>query len=70
MISKITKLLNSVENSDLQLNKIILTMSLKKLKTKLSIQYHEFLNMFNKKKIIHLFLHQLYKHKIELKDKN
>ena len=46
-------------------------MSLNELKKKkLSIIYHDFLNVFNKEKITHLSLHQSYDHKIELEDEN
>ncbi len=45
-------------------------MSLIELKKKLSIIYHDFLNVFNKEKTTQLFLHQSYDHKIELEDKN
>jgi hypothetical protein len=44
--------------------------SLKKLKNKLSIVYHDFLNVFNREKTTHLSLHQSYDHKIELKDES
>jgi len=49
---------------------MIFIMSLKKLKNKLSIVYHDFLNVFDKKKIMQLFLHQLYDNKIKLKEEN
>ncbi len=45
-------------------------MSLNELKKKLLIVYHDFLNVFNKEKIIQLFLHQSYDHKIELKEES
>jgi len=70
IISEINKVFNSTESSDLQLNEMISVMSLKKLKNKLSIVYHDFLNVFNRKKTIHLSLHQSYDHKIKLKEKN
>jgi len=49
---------------------MISVMSLKKLKNKLSIVYHDFLNVFNKEKMIHLSLHQSYDHKIELEEES
>ena len=45
-------------------------MSLNELKKKLSIVYHDFLNVFDREKMMQLSLHQSYDHKIELKDKN
>ncbi len=45
-------------------------MSLNELKKKLSIVYHDFLNVFNREKTTHLSLHQSYDHKIELEDEN
>ncbi len=45
-------------------------MSLNKLKKKLSIVYHNFLNVFDRKKITQLSLHRSYDHKIELEDEN
>jgi len=60
--------LSSVKSSDLQLNEMISVMSLKKLKKKLSLVYHDFLNVFNKKKTTQLPSHRSYDHKIELKD--
>jgi hypothetical protein len=70
IISKINKILSSIKSLDLQLNEMIFVMLLKKLKNKLSIFYHDFLNVFNKKKMIKLFLHWSYNHKIELKDES
>ena len=67
IISEINKALNSVE-SFMKLNEVISIMSLSELKKKLSIIYHDFLNVFNREKTTHLSLHQSYNHKIELKD--
>ncbi len=69
IISKIKQALNSVEDFT-KLNEIIFVMSLNELKKKLLIVYHDFLNVFNKEKIIQLFLHQSYNHKIELKEES
>ncbi len=54
----------------MKLNEMIFVMSLKKLKKKLSIVYHDFLNIFDKEKTIQLSLHWSYDHKIELKDES
>jgi len=56
IISEINKMFNSIKNS-MKLNEIIFVMSLKKLKKKLSIVYHDFLNIFDKEKTIQLSLH-------------
>ncbi len=45
-------------------------MSLNELKKKLSVIYHDFLNVFDKEKITQLFLHRSYNHKIKLEDEN
>ena len=45
-------------------------MLLKKLKKKLSIIYHDFLNVFDREKTTQLLLHRSYDHKIELEDEN
>ncbi len=45
-------------------------MSLKKLKKKLSIVYHDFLNVFDREKTTQLPLHWSYDHKIELEDES
>jgi len=68
-ISEINKALNSVEDF-LKLNEMISVMSLNELKKKRLIVYHDFLNVFNKEKTTQLLLHQLYDHKIELKEEN
>jgi len=49
IISEINKALSSVENFA-KLNEIIFVMSLNELKKKLSIIYHDFLNVFDKEK--------------------
>jgi len=53
-----------------KLNEMIFVMSLKKLKKKLSIVYHDFLNIFDREKTTQLLLHQSYDHKIELENEN
>ncbi len=69
IISEINKALNSVKDFT-KLNKIISVMSLNELKKKLSIVYHDFLNVFDKEKTTQLLLHQSYDHKIELKEES
>ncbi len=69
IISEINKMLSSIKDSA-KLNEMISVMSLKKLKKKLLIVYHDFLNVFDREKTTQLFLHQSYDHKIELKDEN
>jgi len=49
---------------------MISVMSLNNLKKKLSIIYHDFLNVFDKEKITQLSLHQSYDHKIELENES
>ncbi len=56
IISEINKALNSVEDFT-KLNEMISVMSLNELKKKLSIIYHDFLNVFDKEKITQLSLH-------------
>jgi len=69
IISKINKVLSSVEDFA-KLNEMTSIMSLNELKKKLSIVYYDFLNVFNREKIIQLSLHQSYDHKIELEDES
>jgi len=57
IINEINKVFNLVKSSDLQLNEMIFVMLLKKLKNKLLIIYHDFLNVFHREKITHLSLH-------------
>ncbi len=69
IISEINKAFSSVKDFA-KLNEMISVMSLNELKKKLSIIYHDFLNVFDKEKTTQLFLHWLYDHKIELEDEN
>ncbi len=69
IISEINKMLSSIKDSA-KLNEMISVMSLKKLKKKLSIVYHDFLNVFDREKTTQLSLHRSYDHKIELKDES
>ncbi len=56
IISEINKALSLVEDFA-KLNEMISVMSLNELKKKLSIVYHDFLNVFDKEKITQLSLH-------------
>jgi len=69
IISEINKALSSVEDFA-KLNEMISVMSLNELKKKLSIVYHNFLNVFDREKTTQLLSHQSYDHKIELEDEN
>jgi len=71
IISEINKALQASSVKDFtKLNEMISVMSLNELKKKLSIIYHNFLNIFDREKIMQLFLHQSYNHKIELENKS
>ncbi len=71
IISEINKALQASSVEDFaKLNEMTSVMSLNKLKKKLSIVYHDFLNMFDREKTTQLFLHQSYDHKIELEDES
>ncbi len=69
IISEINKALSSVEDFT-KLNEMIFVMSLNELKKKLSIVYHDFLNVFDREKTTQLLSHWSYDYKIELKDEN
>ncbi len=69
IISEINKALSSVEDFA-KLNEMTSVMSLNELKKKLSIIYHDFLNVFDREKTTQLLLHRSYDHKIELKDES
>jgi len=56
IISEINKMLSLIKDSA-KLNEMIFVMSLKKLKKKLSIVYHDFLNVFDREKTTQLLLH-------------
>ncbi len=66
-ISEINKALSSAEGFA-ELNEMTSAMSLDELKKKLSIVYHDFLNVFDREKATQLPLHRSYDHKIELED--
>jgi len=69
IISEINKTLSSVEDFA-ELNEMTSVMSLNELKKKLSIIYHDFLNVFDREKTTQLSLHRSYNHKIELEDES
>ncbi len=69
IISEINKALSSVEDFA-KLNEMISVMSLDELKKKLSIVYHNFLNVFDREKAMQLLSHRSYDHKIELESEN
>jgi len=69
IISEINKALSSVEDFA-KLNEMTSVMSLEKLKKKLSIVYHDFLNVFDREKTTQLSLHRSYDHKIKLEDES
>ncbi len=69
IISEINKALSSVEDFA-KLNEMISVMSLNELKKKLSIIYHDFLNVFDREKTMQLSSHRSYDHKIELESEN
>ncbi len=69
IISEINKMLSSIKDSA-KLNEMISVMSLKKLKKKLLIVYHDFLNVFDREKTTQLLLHRSYDYKIELEDES
>ncbi len=69
IINEINKALSSVEDFT-KLNEMIFVMSLNKLKKKLLIVYHDFLNVFDREKTTQLSSHQSYDHKIELKNES
>ncbi len=69
IVNEINKALSSIEDFT-KLNEMISVMSLDELKKKLSIVYHDFLNVFDREKTTQLLLHWSYNHKIELKEEN
>ncbi len=69
IISEINQALSSVEGFA-KLNEMIFVMSLNELKKKLSIVYHDFLNVFDREKTTQLLLHRSYDHKIELEEES
>ncbi len=71
IISEINKALQASSVEDFaKLNEMTSVMSLNELKKKLSIIYHDFLNVFDRKKTTQLSSHRLYDYKIELEDES
>jgi hypothetical protein len=71
IISEINKALQASSVEDFtKLNEMTFVISLDELKKKLSVVYHDFLNVFDREKTTQLLLHRSYDHKIELKDES
>ncbi len=71
IISEINKALQASSVKDFaKLNEMTSVMSLDELKKKLSVVYHDFLNVFDREKTTQLSLHRSYDHKIELEDES
>ncbi len=69
IISEINKALSFVKDFA-KLNEMTFVMSLNELKKKLSIVYHDFLNVFDREKTTQLLLHRSYDHKMKLEDES
>jgi len=70
IITKIDRLLKTARNKleDVNLQELSHEEILKEVKAKLSLKYHDYLDVFNQAMIDQLFFHHLYDHKIELID--
>ncbi len=70
IITKINRLLKTARNKlkDVNLQELSHEKILKEVKAKLSLKYHDYLDMFDWAMIDQLFSHRLYNHKIELID--
>jgi len=68
---KIDQLITTVENKseEVNLHELSHVKILEKIKVKLFLEYHDYLDMFNRAMIDQLSLHHFYDHKIELIDK-
>jgi len=71
IITKIDRLLKTARNQfkDVNLQELSYEEILKKVKAKLSSEYHDYLDVFDWAMTDQLFSHHLYDHKIELIDK-
>ncbi len=71
IIIKIDRLLKTARNKleDVNLQELSYEKILKEVKAKLSLKYHDYLNVFDRVMTDQLFSHHLYDHKIELIDK-
>ena len=70
IITKIDRLLKTARNKseDVNLQELSHEEILKEVKAKLSLKYHDYLDVFNRAMTDQLFSHRLYDHKIELID--
>jgi len=70
IITKIDRLLKTVRNKleDVNLQELSHEEILKEVKAKLSLKYHDYLDMFDRAMTDQLFSHHLYDHQIELTD--
>ncbi len=68
IITKINRLLKTARNKleNVNLQELSLEKILKKVKAKLSLKYHDYLNMFDWAMTDQLLFHRFYDHKIEL----
>jgi len=68
---KIDQLLKTARNKseDVNLQELSYKKILKEVKAKLSLKYHDYLNMFDRAMTDQLSSHHLYDHKIKLIDK-
>jgi len=69
-VTKINRLLKTARNKleDVNLQELSHEEILKEVKAKLSLKYHDYLNVFDRAMTDQLFSHHLYDHKIELID--
>ena len=71
IINEINKALQASSVEDFaKLNEMTFVMLLNELKKKLSVIYHDFLNVFDREKTTQLLSHRSYDHKIELEDES
>ncbi len=70
IITKIDQLLKTARNKseDVNLQKLSHEKILKEVKAKLSLKYHDYLDVFDRAMTDQLFSHHFYDHKIELID--
>jgi len=70
IITKINRLLKTARNKleDVDLQKLSHEEILKEVKAKLSLKYHDYLDMFDQAMTDQLFSHCFYDHKIKLTD--
>ncbi len=70
IITKINQLLKTARNKleDVNLQELLHEEILKEVKAKLSLKYHDYLDVFDRAMIDQLFSHHFYDHKIELID--